>query len=378
MDPKAKYNLPIPPSRSAAMETSKHRFSTSLSNQARRLFGTSRETYSSTSPVITPVSQNKQKEKPKTSGTTRRLIRKMRRTRSAGSESRNSHHGFISEASYVQDFNSSAAKTSISTAGYSGSTVTQNSLQPTGESLSMQMALHDGPEKQSLHSLGPIDEEMTPNAFPSRCSTSSYFTPVEQVRKALRTLSSSGLDPRPGGNAVQIIPEETHNLKYCHDGNYHDPHNSSASISSYATNLFSPGLAASTTYTDGMSPYHLSQPDTPPISEFGGDFGVRPGPNVENRVVSDVHEPSTLQFDSTTDLHDTVQLNSQVQGYMPKSKGSTLALQRLPTLNSPGGSTFGKTSSKDIVHSWNDGSNHRITALEELIDDLGYLGELII
>ena len=157
--------------------------------------------------------------------------------------------------------------------------------------------------------------------------------------------------------------------------------------SSYTTsNLFSPGLAPGSVYTDGMSPYHLAQPDTPSVSEFGGDF-------LETRLVSDSEPNVTLptvrgtkdvRIESASNLFhiDYPELEGfQGYGLSEAEQASALTLRRFPsnTLESSGGgSAFGNQGSKDLVHSWNDGSEHRITALEELVDDLGYLGELIV
>lgn len=157
--------------------------------------------------------------------------------------------------------------------------------------------------------------------------------------------------------------------------------------SSYTTsNLFSPGLAPGSIYTDGMSPYHLAQPDTPSVSEFGGDY-------LETRLVSDSEPNVTLptvrgtkdvRIESASNLlHIDYPEFEGFQGYglSEAEQASALTLRRFPsnTLESSGGgSTFGNQGSKDLIHSWNDGSEHRITALEELVDDLGYLGELIV
>ncbi|MCJ1467795.1 hypothetical protein MMC07_006420 [Pseudocyphellaria aurata] len=168
---------------------------------------------------------------------------------------------------------------------------------------------------------------------------------------------------------------------------YSAPSGSDLDTSSYITNnLFSPGLAPGSVNTDGMSPYHLSQPDTPCISELGGDF-LESGPLSDSALhvtLSNVRGPNHVHLDSTANLHETEFSSIEgFQGYaLPETEqASALTLRKFPsrTLESRGaGSAFGKQSSTDLVHSWNDGSKHRITALEELVDDLGYLGQLII
>ena len=435
LDPMARYITPNPSVRRTALESKHHSVSmASSSKEARDMpLRTPRETKSSVfyQPVIGPVSQTRQKEKPKSSGSiTRRLllatICKMRGTRSAGfaerPKSSNRHREFpdharhlINEASCAQDFNcSSAAKTSnLIAAGSSSPNVAHNVLQPTGEPLArMQTALHpldDLPPEDvwSPLSLGPIDEEIALNTLVggnSRGSNpSSYHTPPEQLqqrnsveetlpdyRLVDATLTSlPGTDNRPSdANAIQItLGANDHDQSYPrYDEICYGAHDFSASISSsYTTNkLFSPGLAASTLQTDGMSPYHLSQPDTPSISEFGGEFlGTHVAPTSDTHVASGVREPKELRFDSSTSLHNTKFLHPGIQGYSlaKAEQASELTHQKLSTTTSEpqgGGPPFGSPGSKDLVHSWNDGSEHRITALEELIDDLGYLGELII
>lgn len=442
LDPMARYMTPKPSIGRAVLESKHHSMSLlSRTNEARDLaLKTPQEIHSSAlyQRATIPLSQTR---KPKSSGSmTRRLllstICKMRGTRSAGfaerRKSSNSHRvcpdkarHAVSEASCAQDCNfSSAAKTStLSAAGSPGATVTHNALQPTGELLvSMQKALHLvgdlPPEDRWIPlSLGPMDDEITPNTVGrgnSRGSNlSPYHTPPEQLQKhmapieealpsyrclpsvdaTLISLCGSGSDTRPAdANAVQItLAANDHgrsDRSYPgYDETYYGAHDSSASISSsYTTNkLFSPGLAASTIQTDGMSPYHLSQPDTPSISEFGGEvLGTRLAPTSDAHLLSSVREPKALGYDSMTSLHDTDYLNpGELQGYSlaKAEQASELTLQKFPTTATASrgvGSTFGKPRSKDLVHSWNDGSEHRITALEELINDLGYLGELIL
>lgn len=170
------------------------------------------------------------------------------------------------------------------------------------------------------------------------------------------------------------------------------------SLASYATSAnFSPCFASSTTHSGPMSPCNLS-PETPVTSEFGDDFlpplresesltqmGRTTSGNLKlvtanppSKVASPAPRPQECDVQNP---HATL---GGFQGYsLPDhDHASALTIRKLPSI------TFKKTdcaspvaqqsSQQDLVHSWNDGSEHRMTALEELVDDLGYLGEVII
>lgn len=222
----------------------------------------------------------------------------------------------------------------------------------------------------------PAWEELSAN--PRRISSASATI---EIRSMLSIRQTDAVDVlvRPGVDDESNLPGD--------EIYYSARSGSDLDTSSYITsNLFSPGLAPGSVNTDGMSPYHLSQPDTPCISEFGGDF-------LETGLVSDselhvtlsnVRGPNHVHLDSTANLHETEFSPFEgFQGYTlsETEQASALTLRKFPsrTLDSRGGgSAFGKQGSTDLVHSWNDGSKHRITALEELVDDMGYLGQLIV
>lgn len=152
------------------------------------------------------------------------------------------------------------------------------------------------------------------------------------------------------------------------------------SVSSYTSNnIFSPGLASSSVYTGGMSPFHLSQPGTPSISDFGED-------TLGGGLLSDTNYCDLLGTQgpwdtSTSGLSTRAYAGFQEYSLSETDQASVLTVRKDPndSLESCGfGNSYGQHGSKDLVHSWNDGSEHRMTALEELVDDLGYLGELII
>lgn len=256
-------------------------------------------------------------------------------------------------------------------------------------------------EQFSSLCLGPSDDEPVFSVATSKNSRTphlSYFTSLEPLREddaafeepsTNATIESRSIlqirqtDP-VGVEVTQGMNDESH-LPY--EEIYIGTQSCSGSDSSYTTsNLFSPGLAPGSVYTDGMSPYHLAQPDTPSGSEFGCDFlETSLASNSEPPVTwSNVRGPKDVRIGSTPNLHDTKYPELEgFQGYSlaEPRQASALTLRKIPstTLEScGGGSPFEKQGSQDLVHSWNDGSEHRITALEELVDDLGYLGELIV
>ena len=172
------------------------------------------------------------------------------------------------------------------------------------------------------------------------------------------------------------------------------------SLASYATSAnFSPCLASNATPGGPMSPCHLSQPETPVTSDFGDEF-LPP--------VRDSESPAQMRRSSGSDLDlllarpssravsphltrpqggSTQKSHAVVGGFhgygLPdQDQASVHTIRKLPSipLNKADGASplTHQASKQDLVHSWNDGSEDRVTALGELVDDLGYLGEMII
>lgn len=184
--------------------------------------------------------------------------------------------------------------------------------------------------------------------------------------------STDGKYPNEGAN------EEEADLP--HQEIFNETQSYAGSVSSYTTNnIFSPGLAPSSVYTGGMSPFHLSQPGTPSISDFGEDA-------LGGGLSSDTNYCDLLGTQgpwdtSTSGLSTRAYAGFQEYRLSETDQASVLTVCKDPnaSLEPRGfGSPYGQHGSKELVHSWNDGSEHRMTALEELVDDLGYLGELII
>lgn len=165
-----------------------------------------------------------------------------------------------------------------------------------------------------------------------------------------------------------------------HEENFNRAQNYAGSVSSYTTNnIFSPGLASSSVYTGGMSPFHLSQPVTPSISDFGEDaLGGGLSSDTNYCDLLETHGPWDA---STSGLSARAYAGFQEYSLSETDQSSVLTVRKdtNDNLESTGfGNPYRQHGSTDLVHSWNDGSEHRMTALEELVDDLGYLGELII
>ena len=169
------------------------------------------------------------------------------------------------------------------------------------------------------------------------------------------------------------------------------------SLASYATSAnFSPCLASNTTPGGPMSPCHLSQPETPIMSDFGDDF-LPPARDPES--------PTQMRRSSGSDL-DLLLARPSFRAVPPRPQGgpqqksnaaaggfqgyslpdhdhaSVHTIRKLPSIplkKTDAASPLSHQASKqDLVRSWNDGSEDRVTALGELVDDLGYLGEMII
>ena len=162
--------------------------------------------------------------------------------------------------------------------------------------------------------------------------------------------------------------------------------------SSFATDdSFSPNLASSSTQSMPMSPLQLSQPETPNLSDFDDDDDASWTGRQDSLDINvlKMEPPSRAPppppssqapvFSNPFRVHPPL---SGFQGYsLPQDEQGSMH-----TLRKPASTTSVRTdhpldhqtSPKDLVHSWNDGSEHRITALEELVDDLGYLGAFIV
>lgn len=202
-------------------------------------------------------------------------------------------------------------------------------------------------------------------------SSSSPSTP--------QTLSVPEDNPEYVGSLASLPEKEIQDDHLSHGHGFQRKQSFTGSVSlSYRTSEnFSPGLASTNNMSDVMSHHRLSQPETPSTSEHEGDCVDASTKSVsqmqrihvrdDEAEIPDLHG---MGSNSTTTLHDETYHGFCGYNLPELDQGSTPTLKRLP--NKPFNSF-----KHDQVHSWNDGSEHRMTALETLINDLGYLGKVI-
>ena len=276
---------------------------------------------------------------------------------------------------------------------------------------------------------GHEDEHVTSSIRNSKTSfLSNYYTPPEELRDTLSyfapTLADErndmalnehigrlNLAPNAGAtlaNSTEIpldehisIPDAAPSAELLGSlGLDFDPPKDgyAESFASYATSVnFSPCLASNTTHSGPMSPCHLSQPETPVMSECDDEF-LPPLRDPESlaqmgrSTSSDLDllsakpssraAPPHLPRPQGSDARNPPAALGGFQGYSLVDHASVLTIRKLPSIplkKTDGAAPFPRQSSKqDLVHSWNDGSEHRMSALGELVDDLGYLGDVII
>lgn len=136
-----------------------------------------------------------------------------------------------------------------------------------------------------------------------------------------------------------------------------------------SSQVISPSLTFSTALTGYMSPIHLGQPSTPMIDEFEESF-------FDLKLDSFLAPCDEQPEDDNATPHATP---SGFPGYNhPEVEyKSALTLRNLQS-TTPKDSPCKKKSSHDLVSSWNDGLTAPETGLDDLLDELGYLGEVIV
>lgn len=229
-------------------------------------------------------------------------------------------------------------------------------------------------ERLSPLILGPAEDE-APHHIPSGSeskvlSTPSFQATLRQLRgmigfsnesssrrqstpNATSRSTSDSISGQPEFSGKQVGQEEHDEFLRIED-NYSGRIDSADSTSSYATNnLFSPGLASSSVYTEGMSPYHLSPPATPDKSKRSHDLLG------SSRPVSEY-----------TETHEI--LSSDIIENLRKS----LAAANIQDKPYPE-SSLHRQGNRALVTSWIDGSEHLTTDLGDLLDDLEYLRDFI-
>ncbi|KAL8836938.1 MAG: hypothetical protein Q9170_002738 [Blastenia crenularia] len=142
-------------------------------------------------------------------------------------------------------------------------------------------------------------------------------------------------------------------------------------------------LTTSPSFYGQLSPHYLSQPESPSVRDFeeAWESGSQTRPastisNLENLRLADDIIPHDTHFEPLK----MPQLPSPgFQGYsLPEPEYSSTATVRKPASANV---TSNQELSKDdrFVHSWNDApAEGYATNLDELVDDLGYLGQVIV
>lgn len=142
---------------------------------------------------------------------------------------------------------------------------------------------------------------------------------------------------------------------------------------------------ASPTLDGQLSPHYLSQPESPSVRDFEEAWESEDQSRLASQSTPCESPPllGNPTFGGDFDLLPMPQLpSSGFQGYsLPETEhASTLTLRKLPSNTfTPSQQRSPSSHSHRLVQSWNDGSNQQhLTALDELVDDLGHLGQIII
>ena len=163
---------------------------------------------------------------------------------------------------------------------------------------------------------------------------------------------------------------------------------------------FSPCLGSNTTQSGVISPCHLSQPETPVMSDYGDELPpflhdseslAQMGRSTSSEFdlpltgpFSSARPPNLPRPQKEDDMQTSHASWGGFQGYSlhDHDHASVNTIRKIPSLtlkSTDGASPFAPPSSQqEFVHSWDNVSEHHMTALGELVEDLGYLGKLII
>ena len=187
----------------------------------------------------------------------------------------------------------------------------------------------------------------------------------------------------PGAEPVQIGVSNQSSSHELERTNY-------AESSFTPSEMFSPCLTYNTTeHSQRMSSIYLSQPETPRTSNFGEDEVVwrrDSDPDYEqiSSAQSDLKErmgdlsllSPILSESESVDAPNTF---AGFQGYTLSAQEHSSAV----TLKKPSShydiehGVSRRTSTQQLVQSWDDGAEHRAGGLSGLIEDMGYLGDWI-
>lgn len=246
-------------------------------------------------------------------------------------------------------------------------------------------------EASASHNFGPLEPPGIRNSFANEgyagaksMSLKGAMASSSSLPSASQTSSGPKNNSEHVGGSVSLEDEETEDDQILHDrGPQRKPSfTGSVSLSYCTSENFSPGLTSTNNMSDVASHHRLSQPETPSMSEYGGDLieasTTRLASQMQRIQVCDDDDDDEAEIpglagmrsSSTVTVHDEP-FHGFIGYSLPEpDQGSTPTLKRLPN------KSF-NSSKHDQVRSWNDGSEHRMTALETLITDMGYLGKVI-
>lgn len=208
-------------------------------------------------------------------------------------------------------------------------------------------------------------------------------TPSTNVTQESNLGPPSGPGSGPAAAEAQSILEGPTIVSTLTTAAAHDGHSGNvatklyrSSSSQYTMNdLFSPSLSTASAFTGPMSPYHLSQPGTPLLNEFGDDALAANPSDVWSSPMPGVAQTHSVPPVSHVASSD----NGSFQGYSLPPEEQTSSLKPLEPASqafNPRDRLEPKTG-KQLVESWNDGSVQPTTGMKELLEDLGYLGRMI-
>ncbi|MCJ1377823.1 hypothetical protein MMC17_000919 [Xylographa soralifera] len=210
------------------------------------------------------------------------------------------------------------------------------------------------------------DEDCTPTSHkscpPHVAAADSFAYDEPNYRLSLDALESAdptGIIVDLYADVDDIVESEEH-------------HAESASCSARTSELFSPSLTSSTAYSGYMSPLHMGQPNTPETTEFEEYFL-----SLDHNTPLPRNTNSEVQVDSANSDRayiDGVGFGGYSLNEVEHASALTIRSSAPNDVKAAAvPPTYKATSRQDRVTSWNDGS----PALEELFNELSYLGEII-
>lgn len=167
-----------------------------------------------------------------------------------------------------------------------------------------------------------------------------------------------------------------------------------SNFSSYATeNNFSP--ASTVSCSEPKSPGQLSQPLTPDIPGFTYDEPLLPQEDPDFRPSQlkiqapcrappppPLFPPPEVPYTYTSPHLQSSPSSFQGYSLPERDRGSALTLRKPPstTVSHQSDRSLHRQDSRQdfVVQSWHDGNEQYLSALGELVDDMGYLGDLIV